>query len=151
MSAQPVAPTPARTRPAPRRRREEDDVVALLAPDAPLPPAVVPAEDPAAWCGSIVRAAVEVLVGSRPTAQLGRWLTAELYDELSRRAGLAMRIKGRPGVRRQAVVRRVHVCRLSALAVEAAVVVHDGERVRAAAVRVEAHRGRWRATALEIG
>jgi hypothetical protein len=31
------------------------------------------------------------------------------------------------------------------------VVVHDGARVRGAAVRLEAHRGRWRATALEIG
>jgi hypothetical protein len=29
--------------------------------------------------------------------------------------------------------------------------VHDGGRVRAAAVRLEAHRGSWRATVLQIG
>lgn len=111
----------------------------------------VPVEDPAAWCGSLVRASVEVLSGSRPVAQLARWVSGELYDSLARRAGLAVRIKGRPAVVRQAVVRAVRVCRLSPMLAEAAVVVHDGVRVRAAAVRIEAHRGRWRATALEIG
>lgn len=115
------------------------------------PVQAVPVEDPASWCGSLVRAVVEALTGSRPTAQLGRWLTADLYEALARRAGLAVRIKGRPSLVRQAVVRHVHVCRLSPLVAEASVVVHDGTRVRAAAVRVEAHRGRWRATALELG
>jgi hypothetical protein len=118
-----------------------------VAPALPSPPR----EDPQAWCGSLVRAAVEVLAGTRPAAQLARWLTADLYETLARRAGLAVRIKGRPAIVRQAVVRRVHVCSLGPLAAEASVVVHDGERVRAAAVRIEAHRGRWRATALEIG
>jgi hypothetical protein len=110
----------------------------------------VPAEDPAAWCGSLVRASVEALSGGRPVAQLARWLTGEIYDKLSRRAGLAVRIKGRPSTARPAVIRSVRVCRLSPLVAEAAVVVHDGTRVRAAAVRIEAHRGRWRATALDI-
>lgn len=121
------------------------------AADLPVPDDVVPADDPAAWSGSLVRAAVEALTGSRPVAQLARWLTADIYDSLARRAGLAVRIKGRPTLVRQAVVRRVHLCPISPLAAEASVVVHDGERVRAAAVRIEAHRGRWRATALEIG
>jgi hypothetical protein len=120
-------------------------------PAADAPSSDVPHEDPRAWCGSLVRAAVEVLAGTRPAAQLARWLSADIYDTLARRAGLAMRIKGRPTIVRQTVVRRVHLCALSAVAAEASVVVHDGERVRAAAVRIEAHRGRWRATALDIG
>lgn len=138
----------------PRRspaREREADVVAALAPLAPTLPTTIPTEDPEAWCGAIVRAAVEVLTGSRPTAQLARWLSADLYETVARRAGLALRIKGRPTLVRQAVVRRVHLCRLGPGTAEASVVVHDGERVRAAAVRIEAHRGRWRATALEIG
>lgn len=116
-----------------------------------LLPTAVPTEDPAAWCGSLVRAAVEALAGSRPATQLARWLTADLYESLARRSGLALRIHGRPRLVRHTVVRRVHLCRIDARTAEASVVVHDGERVRAAAVRVEAHRGRWRATALEIG
>ena len=34
---------------------------------------------------------------------------------------------------------------------DGAVVVHDGQKVRAAAVRAEFIRGRWRIVALEIG
>lgn len=111
----------------------------------------VPVEDPASWSGSLVQAVVETLSGSRPAAQLGRWLSADLYESLARRAGLAVRIKGRPSLVRRAVVRHVHVCRVTPVVAEASVVVHDGLRVRAAAVRLEAHRGRWRATALELG
>ncbi len=121
-----------------------------LAPVVPLRTST-PVDDPAAWCGSIVRAAVEALSGSRPATQLARWLAADVYESLSRRAGLAVRINGRPRLVRRAVVRRVHLCRLDAHTAEASVVIQDGERVRAAAVRLEAHRGRWRATALEIG
>ncbi len=128
------------------------DVLPLHRPVPPVPVLdAVPNEDPATWAGSLVRAAVETLAGVRPAAQLARWLSADLYESVARRAGLAVRIKGRPTVVRHVTVRRVHVCQVSALAAEASVVVHDGERVRAAAVRIEAHRGRWRATALEIG
>jgi len=103
------------------------------------------------WAGTLVRAAVEVLTGSRPTAQLARWLTAELYESLARRAGLAVRILGRPDPALCARVRRVRCTEVRPGVHEAAVVVHDGVRIRAAAVRVECHRGRWRATALDIG
>ncbi|MEE6273419.1 Rv3235 family protein [Georgenia wangjunii] len=114
-------------------------------PDAP------PLPDPAPWAGSLVRAAVEVLVGTRPVSQLTRWLSADLYEALARRAGLAVRILGRPSTARQARIQHVHVCVVRPDVCEASVVVHDGQRVRAAAVRLEVHRGRWRATALEIG
>ncbi|GAA4416860.1 hypothetical protein GCM10023169_12280 [Georgenia halophila] len=107
--------------------------------------------DPQQWAGALVRSTVEVLCGSRPVAQLGRWLCPELYESVSRRVGLANRIQGRPRVARRAMTRRVHVCRVGPGVVEASVVVHDGAHLRAAAVRLEAYRGRWRATALEIG
>lgn len=107
--------------------------------------------EPGQWAGALVRAAVEVLVGSRPPAQLTRWLNAEVYESLARRSGLAVRILGRPRRARRAQVRRVRVCRLRPEVAEASVVVHDGARIRGAGVRLEAHRGRWRATALEIG
>ncbi len=137
--------------PSPGRSWAADPADAFRPGEGTEPVRSVPPEDPGAWSGSLVRAAVEALTGSRPVAQLARWLTGELYDVLSRRSGLAVRIKGRPATARPAVVRSVRVCRLSPLVAEAAVVVHDGARVRAAAVRIEAHRGRWRATALDIG
>ena len=145
-----IAPAPA----PPTRAitcRSEADRAWPADTDREAPVRSVPSEDPAAWCGSLVRAAVEALTGSRPVAQLARWTTGDIYTSLARRAGLAVRIKGRPRLVRQAVVRSVRTCQVEPLITEAAVVVHDGTRVRAAAVRIEAHRGRWRATALEIG
>ena len=52
---------------------------------------------------------------------------------------------------RNPTVRRTHLSWISPTTVEASVVVHDGARVRAAAVRLEVHRGHWRATVLQIG
>ncbi|MDD9207667.1 Rv3235 family protein [Georgenia sp. 10Sc9-8] len=106
---------------------------------------------PGPWAAALVRSAVETLLGARPAAQLARWLSLELYERLARRAGLAVRVQGRPRAARPTTIRRVHVCPVREGVVEATVVLHDGQRVRAAAVRLEAHRGRWRATALEIG
>ena len=51
----------------------------------------------------------------------------------------------------RATVRRVMLSRLDDRTAEACVVLHDGTRVRAAAVRLQVHRGRWRVTVLEIG
>jgi hypothetical protein len=48
-------------------------------------------------------------------------------------------------------VRGIRVCRVSSTVAEGTAVVHDGVRVRAAAVRFEVHRGSWRATILQIG
>ncbi|MGC5615264.1 Rv3235 family protein [Georgenia sp. Z1491] len=99
----------------------------------------------------IVQHAVEALLGTRSPAQLARWLAPPLYESLSRRAGLAGRLQGRPDRFTHVVVRRTIGSTPSERAREVSVVVHDGTKVRAAAVRIEVFRGRWRAVALEIG
>lgn len=113
------------------------------APAGPLP-------DPTPLCCAMVQAAVEGLRGARPLAQLVRWVTPEVYEQLALRAELVLHA-GVPTTLGRAGIRRIRVCRIGDGAAEAAVVVDDGPRVRAVAVRLEAHRGRWRATALEIG
>lgn len=104
--------------------------------------------DPAAVSGAVVLAAVEVLSGVRPAAQLGRWLSPELYERL---AGLAAGTGAGGAPVGRVTILRSRVCRVTSTVAEASVVVHDGRRVRAAAVRLEVHRGRWRATVLQIG
>ncbi len=118
----------------------------------------------------VALAAVEVLAGSRPLAQLARWLTPEVYDGLARRAALtAPRSRvldaaaGRrdvaadptdtvpAGAARRPSVRRVRVHRVDAHTVEASVVVAQADRVRAVAVRLTRSTGRWRAAALVVG
>lgn len=159
----PAVPAPVRTRPAHVRELRPWDRIAFRTPDpqaAPsdipdvAPPLVWPAPapadlpDPTRWCGTLVRTCIEVLLGARPPAQLARWLTPDLYSSLSRRASI---VHALPAAPKRVTVLKVHTCALDEGLHEASVVIHDGHRVRAAAIRIELYRGRWRATALEIG
>ena len=113
-------------------------------------PVVLP--DPAAWAASVVRAGVESLLGVRPATQLERWLSADLYDAVRRRAGLAVRTQGRAPLPQAPRVLSSHAqTSHDGRSAEVCVELHDGTKVRAAAVRIEVFRGRWRAVALEIG
>ncbi|MFC8734559.1 Rv3235 family protein [Luteimicrobium sp. NPDC057192] len=118
-------------------------------PAAGSEPAVLP--DPTRLCCAVVRGAVEAVRGDRPVAQLARWVSPTVLEALTTRAGLVRGLPRPNRVPRPALVRRARVVRLGATAAEASVVVEDVDRVRAAALRVEAHRGQWRVVALEIG
>jgi hypothetical protein len=109
------------------------------------------AQDPLQSCRAIVQAAVETLRGARPIGQLVRWVTPEVYESVAQRAGLTVRVRGERLTGHRTTIRRVRMCRLGERAFEAGVVVEDGPRIRAVAVRMELHRGSWRAVALEIG
>ena len=106
--------------------------------NAPLP-------DPGRTAGSVALAALEALAGGRPVLQLARWVTPSVYEALARRCVTP----GRPT--RRPTVRTTVVSRISETVAEASVALHDGTRVRAAALRLEAHRGGWRVTVLQIG
>ncbi|MBE1877375.1 Rv3235 family protein [Myceligenerans pegani] len=109
--------------------------------------------DPTALVCRVARAAIEVLRGERPASQLARWTTAQVYDQLVARERLLSGTRaGRPRpVAPRVGVRRVRLVRLGTASAEATVVLHDGERVRAAAVRLEGRRGTWKVTCLELG
>ena len=105
-----------------------------------------PLDDPTRLCGAVVLAAVEALTSARPLVQLARWVSPDVYEALAR-AARPSAAAGRRGV----VLRSVRVCRIGPTVAEGTAVVHDGTRVRGAAVRFEVHRGAWRATVLQIG
>lgn len=117
----------------------------------PAPAAELP--DPTSLACRVAGAALEVLRGERPAAQLARWTSAQVYDQLVTRERVMN--GSRTGVRRSAArrvgIRRVRLVRLGAASAEATVVLHDGNRVRAAALRLEGRRGAWRVTCLELG
>lgn len=124
---------------------------ALAARAATLEPALAPLPDPTALCCSVVRAAVEVLRGERPVQQLTRWVSPAIYDQLVERTRL---LRDAPGGRTPSSpvgVRRARLVRLGDGVAEATVVLEDEDRVRAAAVRLEARRGTWRVVVLELG
>ncbi len=136
------------------RRYAADDVVADLSAARPVTERPAPAlPDPTATCATVVRAAVEVLRGDRPAAQLARWLTPLVLDQLTERARLLREaLAPDDGARsaRPVQVRRIRLERRGDTA-EASVVVEDQGRCRAAAVRLEAHRGQWRIAVLDLG
>ena len=140
-----LAPPPAAGPDAIRRRP------AIASVGEIAPPEQVRLPDPTKLCCAMVQAAVEALRGTRPMAQLSRWVSPEIYDQLVARSAVTQRVLGRTEPTHHAAIRRIRLCRLGENAAEATVVVDDGPRVRAVAVRLEGHRGQWRATALEIG
>jgi Family of unknown function (DUF6459) len=106
--------------------------------------------EPRQWAAQFVQAAVEVTTGLRPPSQLVRWTNDEVRTLLVRRAELARRTPGRTRQPRRGVVRSTRVCIPCAGVAEATVVISDGPRVRAVALRMEGTDGRWRVTALRI-
>lgn len=115
---------------------------------AELPP-------PAPLCAGVALAAVEAIAGERPLTRLVRWLAPDVHADLTdavAQAALARRAAGTvPVPRLRPGVRRVRLTRPAPTVVEASVVVPDGDRVRAVALRLEVHHGSWRVVGLEIG
>ncbi|MEV7972744.1 Rv3235 family protein [Cellulomonas sp. NPDC089187] len=117
--------------------------------------------DPGRLCCLIAMAAVEVLTGSRPLAQLARWVTPAIYLALEQRRRLSRFREGtaaEPVLPRaqtsptgRPTVRRLRAMRLAADVVESTVVLGHADRVRAVAVRLVEREGVWRAEALVVG
>ncbi|WP_311590749.1 Rv3235 family protein [Trueperella bernardiae] len=105
---------------------------------------------PDRFAARVVGQSIEVLMGHRPARQLQTWMHPDVYEALTRRAGLAQRVLGRAEKCMPPRIKRVRVCEPRDEVAEVSLVVFDGKRTRAAAARLEVRRGRWHVTALEI-
>jgi Family of unknown function (DUF6459) len=109
-----------------------------------------------AWAQRYAQAAVEIVGGHRPAAQLLRWTRPDVYADLCRRAQLVARAAGSaPGQGRPRQAVRPHVVSVRASFVtldvcEVSIRVRHGERFRAVAARFETLDGRLQCTALEF-
>ncbi|HEU4913524.1 MAG TPA: Rv3235 family protein [Actinomycetes bacterium] len=141
----PQAPPDLRLVPPPRPDAEADLDEAEFGPQ-PTPRRALP--EPRHWSGRFAQAVVEVLAGDRPVAQLVRWTTTDVYDEVASRVldcGPARTEQPR------AVVRSVHVTEPADGVAEVAAMVRRGLRTTAVALRLEGLDGRWQCTAIELG
>ena len=136
--------------PAPRHLRLVTGAEEPVARPADVDPAAPSLPAPGPWVARLAPAILEVIAGERPAGQLRRWVSRELHETLSRRHAVALRHpagKARaPQCRR---VRSVRICQPAPNVVEASAVVVGASRARAVAVRLEAVKGRWLATAIE--
>ncbi|MEZ0165543.1 Rv3235 family protein [Kineococcus sp. LSe6-4] len=122
-----------------------------------LPPAELP--EVTGWTKRYLVTLLEVLSGQRPTQQLLRWSSADIYSGVQRKAAVQARLRSRTRPAARGAVRAAHVSSLRVSfpgegVAEVGAVLRDGDRVRAAALRVERctdrSGDRWRVTALEM-
>lgn len=119
---------------------DEEDCAPRPTPRSELP-------EPQRWTGRLAQAVVEVLAGDRPVAQLVRWTTEDVYEQLrDRTAAVTARAVGERRSHGRCVVRSVRVCEPVDGVVEASATVLDGRRYRALALRLEGLDGRWQCT-----
>ena len=117
----------------------------------PQPTARAALADPRAWARRLVQALVEVLAGDRPAAQLVRWTSTEVYDEVAALLPGPRRSGHTAGRALRAAVCSVHLTEPADGVAEVAATVRRGRRTTAVALRLEGLDGRWQCTALEVG
>ncbi|GAB3585352.1 hypothetical protein GCM10027406_33490 [Leifsonia lichenia] len=109
--------------------------------------------DPAPLAANLALCVVEVLAGARSIDQLSRWVSDDVFIHLLRRSAIAARTRQVTG----ATVQRPRlwlgdpvIARPQDGVVEAVVIVHQPSRSRAVAMRLDAVKERWRASAISV-
>lgn len=128
--------------PPPRQLRQEPDFF------DPQPTARHGLPDPEPWAARLIQAALEILVGRRPAAQLQEWTTPVVHAELllaAKQRNWAMPGGSPPGVR------SVRVSEPASGVAEVCAVVQRGDRYFAVAARLEGFDGRWRCVTIQLG
>ncbi|MCB2413580.1 Rv3235 family protein [Demequina sp. TTPB684] len=124
----------------------------------PAPPALVPPAyrrkrralgDPTPLACTVARTALEVALGADGIDTLTRWITPTLRTSLLKQRSLARRAGY--VARGDVSVARIRMCRVSATAVEAGIVLMEGDVAHPIAMRLEVSAGRWLTTVLEVG
>ncbi|HEY8865326.1 MAG TPA: Rv3235 family protein [Solirubrobacteraceae bacterium] len=162
---------PMTVRPAPRREPPFDDEIpprrlyAVGPLDQPLPfePAVrgeraiaarppqrTDLPDPAMWGRRLLIGIIETAAGRRPLQQLAALLSQSVAHGLGADFERAAQ-RRRAHWTHAATVRSVRACEPAEGVAELCATVQVGPRVRAVALRLESHDGRWRCTRLQLG
>ncbi|MDR1151720.1 MAG: Rv3235 family protein [Bifidobacteriaceae bacterium] len=115
------------------------------------PPHPPNAPDPARWAARLAVSTAQAARGCRPVSQLHRWVSREILESLQVKAQRVHRInRGREPQRMHIHVRRIRISEPAFGVVEAAVVMDDGRRPYAVAMRLEWRRDRWLASVLHV-
>jgi uncharacterized protein DUF6459 len=155
-------------RPAPRREPPFDDELEqgpaagawdrqLPFPPSVSPPCPVPAParrdalpQPGAWGRRLLVGLIECAAGRRALQQFGPMLSFSVGRGLAAEFERAAKLGARHWLQ-NAAVRTVRASEPADGVAELSATVDCGERVRAVALRVERHQGRWRCTRLQLG
>lgn len=117
------------------------------------PPPPADRVDPKRWGARIALAAFEVMLSRRPAAQLARYIDQRTAQSLAAHAQQYAFARKHAKLTGQGnpQVSSVHLQQPHADAAELSIVIHDGTRFRAVAMRLTARDTTWVCTAFEIG
>jgi hypothetical protein len=109
--------------------------------------------DPSKVLAFLALAVTETLAGIRDVEQCARWLSDGVYLQLKERA-LAFN-RSRASQQIKALRPNLSVGKISQFSprdgvVEGVVIVHNRDRARAVAIRLEGYNGRWRAKSVAV-
>jgi hypothetical protein len=169
-TSSPPRARPVVVRPAPRREPPFDDELPATRPlygpwDQRLPFEPVPLQpapwvprparprglpDPGPWGRRLLIGMIETAGGHRPLHQLAAMLSPSVSRGLGADFEYAAR-NGRPHWLHRAMIRSVRVAEPATGVAELCATVDAGGRVRAIAIRLDEHHGRWRCTRLQLG
>jgi hypothetical protein len=110
-------------------------------------------DDPGLLSAKLALCVIEILAGARSLDQLGRWVSDSVFVQLLRRTVIASRsreVTGEDARRPRVRVGEPMVNWRGESIVDAVVMIHQPTRSRAVALRLERHRKRWRATAINV-
>jgi hypothetical protein len=109
--------------------------------------------DPRPLIHRLAQAIAEVLAGARPASQLSSHTTLQVIRQLERWAGRHGARAGtpQPGPIIRPMIGSVHLNEPCEGVIEACAVIIAGSRARALALRLEAVRGQWCCTAVNVG
>lgn len=109
--------------------------------------------DPDLLLRNLTHCVIEVLAGARDLEQLARWVTDDVYRNLTKRvvlAARARRVKGQAARRPAFTLGNIITCEPADGVIEAVIMVHQRPRSRAVAIRLEGLDQRWRASAINV-
>jgi hypothetical protein len=116
----------------------------------PRPPRPSGLPDPGPWGRRLLVGMIETAAGRRPLHQLAAMLSPSVSRGIGADFERAAQ-SGSPHWLHRAVVRSVRLTEPAEGVAELCATVDAGRRVRAIAMRLEAHHGRWRCTRLQLG
>lgn len=112
--------------------------------------------DPEDFVRNFTHRAVEVMTGSRDISQIARWVTEDVYLSMKKQVNGRIRkmslvsTDAKPQVALNFRLSHVKVTEPREGIIEACVLVTGGQRVRAAALRLEGLDRRWRASSFTL-
>lgn len=114
------------------------------------PPRPTGLPDPASWGRRLLIGLIETAAGRRPLHQLGGMLSPSVARGIGADFDLAARL-GTPHWLHRATIRNLRVSEPADRVAELCATVNAGPRVRAVAIRLEEHHGRWCCMRLQLG